>query len=80
MTKLEALALAVLSIVVMFGVFWVKAVYVDAPAVAQEGDSELDGKRGTYKIFETAQSCGCEAAELLFRAVGFEPAQKQIHH
>ena len=37
MTKLEALAFAVLSIVVMYGVFWGKAVYVDAPAVTQEG-------------------------------------------
>ena len=37
MTKLEALALIVLSIIVMFGVFWVKTAYVDAPAVAQEG-------------------------------------------
>lgn len=36
-------------------------------------------ENGEHKIFETAQSCGYEAAELLFRAVGFEPAQKQIH-
>jgi len=36
-------------------------------------------ENGEHKIFETAQSCGYEAAELLFRAVGFEPAQTQIH-
>lgn len=50
MTKLEALALAVFSIIVMFGVFWVKAVYIDAPTVAQESDNELYGKRGTQDI------------------------------
>jgi len=50
MTKLEAFALAVLSIIVMFGVFWVKAVYIDAPTVAQKGDNELYGKRGTQDI------------------------------
>jgi hypothetical protein len=38
MTKLEAFALAVLSIIVMYGVFWVKAVYFDAPAVMQESE------------------------------------------
>jgi hypothetical protein len=39
MNKLEALALAALSIIVMYGVFWVKATYYDTPAVAQEGDN-----------------------------------------
>lgn len=39
MTKLEALALAVFSIIVMYGVFWVKAVYVDRSTVAQVGAS-----------------------------------------
>lgn len=78
MTKLEAFALAVFSIIVMYGVFWGKAVYIDAPTVAQESDNELYGNR-EHKIFEAVQSCGYEAAELLFRAVGFEPAQKHIH-
>jgi|TARA_B100000768_G_scaffold112470_1_gene104163 hypothetical protein len=39
MTKLEALALAVFSIVVMYGVFWGKAVYVNATVMVQEGNS-----------------------------------------
>lgn len=50
MTKLEALALVAFSIIAMFGVFWVKAVYIDAPTVAQKGDNELYGKRGTQDI------------------------------
>lgn len=37
MTKLEALALAILSIIVMYGVFWVKDMHFDAPATMQEG-------------------------------------------
>lgn len=39
MTKLETLALVILSITVMYGVFYAKEVYFDAPTATPEGDN-----------------------------------------
>jgi hypothetical protein len=39
MTKTEALVLFAFSIIIMYGVFWMKTMYLDAPAVAQEDDN-----------------------------------------
>lgn len=39
MTKLEMLALVILSITVMYGVFYAKAVYFDAPTTTPEDDN-----------------------------------------